>query len=47
MWRLRLPFAVLRQTYGRMGAIAWLVIVAGGIVLILCIALWAKTAPAP
>jgi hypothetical protein len=30
-----------------MGAIAWLVIVAGGIVLILCIALWAKTAPAP
>lgn len=46
VWRLRPSFAVLRQVYGRLGATAWLVAVAAGIVLIICIALWAKTAPA-
>jgi len=45
MWRL--PFAVVRQTYGRLGALAWLVAVTAGVVLIICIAIWAKTAPAP
>ena len=41
MGKLRLPFAVLRQVYGRMGAIAWLlaVAVAARIVLTICIAL--------
>jgi hypothetical protein len=47
MWRLRLPFAVLRQVYGRLGATAWLLAVTAGIILIICIALWAKTTPAP
>lgn len=47
MWRLRLPLAVLRQVYGRLGAIAWLLVMTAGVVLIICIALWAKTAPAP
>ena len=45
MWRL--PFAVVRQTYARLGALAWLVAVTAGVVLIICIAIWAKTAPAP
>src|SRR6185312_4232589 len=47
MWRLGLALDVLRQAYGRMGAIAWLVAVSAGVVLIICIAIWAKTAPAP
>ena len=47
MWRLRLALDVLRQAYGRMGSIAWLVAVSAGVVLIICIAIWAKTAPAP
>jgi hypothetical protein len=47
MWRLRLPFAVLRQVYGRLGAAAWLVAVTAGVILIICIALWAKTSPSP
>ena len=45
MWRL--PPAVLRQTYGRLGAIAWLLAVTAGVVFIIGIALLAKTAPAP
>jgi hypothetical protein len=47
MWRLRLALDVLRQAYGRMGATVWLVAVTAGAVLVICIALWAKTAPAP
>jgi len=45
MWRL--PFALLRQTYRRLGMIAWLLAVTAGAVVIVCIAIWPKTAPAP
>ena len=44
-WTPRLPFTVLRQVYGRLGAIAWLVAVTAGVVVIIAIALWAKTPP--
>jgi hypothetical protein len=47
MWGVRLPLAVLHQVYEKMGAIAWLLVMTAGVVLIICIALWAKTAPAP
>jgi hypothetical protein len=43
MWRLRLPLAVLRQVYGRMGAIAWLSIMGAAVILLICIALFART----
>jgi hypothetical protein len=39
MWRLRLPLAVLRQVYGRTGAIAWLLVMTAAVILLICIRL--------
>src|SRR6185312_3252094 len=47
MWRLRLPLAVRRQAYGRLEAIAWPLVMTAAVILLICIALWAKTAPTP
>jgi hypothetical protein len=47
MGRLRLPLAVLRQVYAKTGGIAWLLAVCVSVILMICIALWAKTAPSP
>jgi hypothetical protein len=43
MWRLRLPLAVLRQVYGRMGVIVWLLVMTAAVILLICIALFART----
>lgn len=38
-----MPLAILRLVYGRRGSIAWLVVVTAAVVLLILIALYART----